>query len=125
MMEGAVVVGLDGEPLYWHMPPGRSTVALPDSRDLWEVLWEHRENLLGVAHSHPGAGLSGPSQTDVTTFAAVESALGRRLTWWITSLDKLVVLRWAGPEPLRYTMQEVQDETQASRWLDELRSISY
>lgn len=124
MMEAAVVVSLDGEPLCWHAPPGRSVAYLPDSRDLWEIIWEHRENLLGVAHSHPGSGRPGPSYEDVTTFAAIESALGRRLTWWITSRDVLVKLWWSGPDPLQYALQ-VQEDDAASKWIDELRRISY
>lgn len=125
MMEAAVVVGLHGEPLHWHSPPGRSTVALPDARDLWDVIWENRENLAGVAHSHPGSGVPGPSYEDVTTFAAIESALGRRLTWWIISQDRVVALVWAGPDKLRYGWREVQDPAESRRWLDQLRKNSY
>jgi hypothetical protein len=125
MMEVGVVVSLDGEPLHWHLPPGRSGASLPDARDLWDVLWEHREHLAGVAHSHPGSGRPGPSREDVTTFAAIEAALGRRLSWWITSQDRVIELRWVGPEKHKYGWREVQADQEPCRWINELRRLSY
>jgi hypothetical protein len=125
MMEAAVVVGLDGNPIHWHSPPGRTSVAIPDTRTLWDVLWENRDNLAGVAHSHPGSGLPGPSLEDVTTFAAVESGLGRRLNWWIISTDRVVHLRWQGPGDLQYAGREVSPASDACRWIAQLHRVSY
>lgn len=96
-IEAGVLVDLDGQPIYWHLPPDRSTVALPDSRELWDVIWENRERVLGFAHTHPGTGMPGPSWEDLTTFEAVERALGKRLVWWILSFDQFVELFWEGP----------------------------
>jgi len=93
-IEAGVVLGQDNEVLYWHLPHTRSGGSLPDSRDLWDVLWENRGVVTGFAHTHPGNGLPGPSYTDVTTFAAVEAGLGKRLDWWILSSDSFVLLRW-------------------------------
>ena len=101
-MEAGIVLGLGGEPLFWHLPPGRSRAGLPDSRELWEAFWENRARLSGFAHSHPGRGLPGPSAEDLTTFAAVEAALGQRLDWWIASEDRLVLGAWRGPVRLAY-----------------------
>ena len=101
-IEAGVLVDLNGEPIYWHLPADRSGGALPDSRPLWDVIWENRDRLLGFAHSHPGSGAPGPSYEDVTTFAAIEAALGERLVWWITSADQFVELRWVGPDKLHY-----------------------
>ena len=100
-IETGVVLDLAGQPLYWHLPPGRSMGGLPDSRNLWDVIWENRDIISGFAHSHPGSGKPGPSHTDVTTFAAIEAALGRRLDWWIVSAEDeaLTLLRWAGVIP--------------------------
>src|SRR6185369_6039063 len=84
-LEAGVVVGYEGEPIFWHLPEGRTAGYLPDSRELWEVIWENRHNVYGIAHSHPGSGLPGPSREDITTFAGIELGLGRRLVWWITS----------------------------------------
>jgi len=135
MMEAAVVVGLDWEPLYWHVPPGRSSVALPDTRDLWDVIWENRRNLLGIAHSHPGSGVPGPSHEDITTFAAIESGLGRDLRWWITSRDRLIELRCAHGHDLMgwerihpkhdYSLRRIRGDGRAQTWLPKLRELSY
>lgn len=123
MMEAAAVISLGGDALAWHSPPGRSSVALPDSRPLWDVIWEHRGNLAGVAHSHPGSGVPGPSHTDVTTFSAIEQGLGRRLDWWIISRDCAILCRWVGPNNLQYGGVQVSPE--ACRWFDNLHRLSY
>lgn len=75
MIEVGVVIGLDFRPRYWHLPPGRTAGSIPDTRSLWDVLWEQRADVAGFAHSHPGSGVPGPSHTDVTTFAAIEAGL--------------------------------------------------
>ena len=90
MIETGVVINVDGEAIYWHQPPGRTAVSIPDTRLLWDVLWEYRKTLWGFAHSHPGSGIPKPSLTDLSTFLAIEQALGRHLSWWITSTEKLI-----------------------------------
>ncbi len=102
MLESAAVIDITGAPIHWHLPAGRSQVALPDSRSLWDVLWAERERLAGVAHTHPGAGMPYPSWEDLTTFSACELGLGRRLRWWIATSSRIAELRWVGPEPYRY-----------------------
>jgi len=121
MKEAGVVIDLQGRPLYWHAPEDRTVGSLPDSHDLWEILWENREILAGFGHSHPGSGQPGPSHTDVTTFAAIESGLGKRLDWWITSSDKMSVCRWVGPGRLTYAPIVLVQEPS---WADRLRAIS-
>lgn len=101
-IEAGVLVDLDCEPIHWHLPAGRHGGALPDSRELWDIIWANRDRLLGFAHSHPGSGTPGPSHEDLTTFAAIEAALGKRLVWWITSQDTFVELCWVGPQRLAY-----------------------
>lgn len=91
-----------GCPLYWHLPQGRSQTYLPDSRDLWEVLWYHREYLGGVAHTHPWSGQANPSSTDLTTFSAVEKGLGLYLTWPIVTFSEVAYFGWVGPGKLDY-----------------------
>lgn len=92
MMETALVFDRTGRTIHWHEPPGRSGGSLPDSRPLWDVLWEHRSaekggtgRLAGVAHTHPWDGPTGASGTDLTTFHAVELGLGQRLVWPIVT----------------------------------------
>ena len=118
MKEAGVVLNLDEWPVFWHAPQQRSGGSLPDSRDLWDVLWEHRDDLAGFAHTHPGSGLPGPSHTDLTTFAAVEAGLGMRLLWWIVSSDHVVVLHWNGQG---YVSERVWNEP---NWVVLLRRLS-
>lgn len=94
MIETAFVFDKDGSIIHWHLPPGRTGGSLPDSRDLWSVMWENRQILGGVAHTHPWSGQPWPSMTDVTTFSACERALGRRLIWPIITFDRIECFRW-------------------------------
>lgn len=120
MIEAGVVVTEKG-PVFWHLPEGRTSGGLPDSRLLWDVLWEHRRAaFLGFAHSHPGSGRPGPSWIDVTTFAAIELGLGRRLTWWITSSNLMVGLHYDGPGKHDYR-DFLVDEPE---WAGKLRDYS-
>lgn len=122
MTEVGVVVDRDGSALYWHLPPGREENILPDDRALWDLMWRHREQILGFAHSHPGRGRPSPSWTDLTTFAAIEAALGRRWVWWITSADRVVSVVWGGRGNHDYTVLDCEDS--AFAWLSELRERS-
>lgn len=130
MMEAGVVIDIEGHPIHWHVPPERSGGALPDSRDLWEVMWEAFQTgkLEGFAHSHPGSGVPGPSLTDITTFVAIEKALGRTLSWWITSSDTAILLRAEKPGvPPFYQRLVATDPTVVVprlTWLPELRRLS-
>jgi plasmid maintenance system antidote protein VapI len=94
MIETAFVFDKDGSIIHWHLPPGRTGGSLPDSRGLWDIMWENREILGGVAHTHPWSGQPWPSMTDVTTFSACERALGRRLIWPIITFDRIECFRW-------------------------------
>jgi hypothetical protein len=122
MIETGVVINKLLRPIHWHLPPGRSGGALPDSLTLWDVIWDQFQEgmLFGFAHSHPGSGVPGPSYTDVTTFAAIEAALGTRIYWWITSDTHVVRLEWRGPDKLSYAATIVE----APSWVDELRRLS-
>jgi hypothetical protein len=119
--EAGVVLDLGGNPLYWHAPQDRSGAYLPDTRDLWCVIWENRDNLSGIAHTHPGSGIPGPSMEDLTTFAAVESGLGQRLVWWIATSDHLRAFTWVGPDRLDY---QVLCDGSSPNWVDQLRELS-
>jgi hypothetical protein len=123
MIETGCVISTSDDVLYWHEPPARTDGSLPDSSRLWQVLWDVFKDgtLLGFAHSHPGNGVPGPSYTDVTTFAAIEAALGTRIYWWITSDTHVVRLEWEGPGKLTYTSTIVDE---APSWVDELRRLS-
>ncbi len=122
MIEVALVFDDAGRTLHWHLPPGRTRASIPDSRTLWEVLWEHRHHLGGVAHTHPWSGRAEPSDVDLTTWSACERALGARLVWPIITFTEEAAFVWSGPGELDYAPQgaeplKVED-------LDELRRKS-
>lgn len=121
MIETGLVIDWRGDALHWHAPADRTSVALPDSHDLWEFLIENVAIVSGFAHTHPGSGVPGPSHTDLTTFAAVEAGLGTRLDWWILSSDSMILVRWEGPGRLDYRDVEV---SQVPHWADEIRRRS-
>jgi Prokaryotic homologs of the JAB domain len=106
-IEAGVVLDVYGAPIYWHSPGHRTTVSLPDSRDLWDVFWKNRQIVSGFAHSHPGTGTPSPSHTDITTFAAVEAGIGRHLSWWILSADEAVLCTWQGPDRHSYNVLRI------------------
>lgn len=97
MIENAFVFSRDGEVIRFHTPAGRTAGSIPDSFDLWELLWKYRNLLGGVAHTHPWNGPSGPSHTDVTTFAACEAGLGQRLIWPVVTFTHVTYCVWVGP----------------------------
>lgn len=122
MLETGVLISKSNEPIYWHLPSGRSSGYLPDTPELWSVIWDNRENVLGFAHTHPGTGIPGPSYEDVTTFAAIEAGLGKRLIWWISSDNELIKLEHGGKDKLSYNSELI---TLDVKWLEDLRSKSY
>lgn len=122
MMEAGVLIDLQGNPIHWHLPPGRSVGYLPDSEDLWQVIWKNKDNISGFAHSHPGIGDPGPSWTDITTFSGIELALGRRLKWWIISSDSIALVEWANKDKYTYTVNKCDDDFV---WLKKLHDVSY
>jgi len=121
-MEAGVVLGPGNEPIHWHAPSDRSVAFLPDSRKLWDVYWEHKDSMVGFAHSHPGSGSPFPSHTDLTTFAANEQGLGKRYDWWIITGTAVGLVRWRGPKRLDYEVWVLLSEE--PEWVDELRRIS-
>lgn len=115
-----MVVAADGTPIHWHVPNDRSAGFLPDSRDLWDVLWENRGRLGGFAHSHPGSGFPSPSHTDVTTFAAIEAALGKKIDWWVVTKDRVGLVVVIPPDA--HGVKVLREDPP---WLGELRRLSY
>lgn len=131
--EAAIVI-IDGRSAFDWTPRGRTAGFLPDGREFWEFLAEHRDELEGVAHLHPGDGWPVASAEDVTTFDAVERGLGQRLDWWIISSDSGVLYRregagygiergWSGwPVP---AFQTRHPEAMPPRWVAHLRSLGH
>ena len=122
MTEAALVFDKQGRTLYWHEPEGATAASLPDSHVLWEVLWQQRERLGGVAHTHPARGRVYPSFTDVTTWAAIEAGLGRKLVWPIVGTDDVRCFRMRGEAPVEIVGDQLK--CWPLEELDELRRRS-
>jgi hypothetical protein len=123
-MEAGYVFDFHGGLIHWHVPPDRSMSALPDSRSLWDVLWKNREILGGVAHTHPFTGVAVPSQTDLTTWAAVEQGLGQRLVWPIVTFSQVGYFTWEGPGRLTYEVMEHRRFRIPRHFIEQLRDLS-
>ena len=107
----------------------RKIAARPDHRSdagtiLWEVLWDNREILGGVAHTHPWSGAAGPSGTDVTTFAAVEKGLGQKLVWPVVTFTEVGYFEWVGPDRLDYAVLEIRRFRIQRSLIEQLRDLS-
>ena len=90
MREMAMVFSHEGKALFWLGPRGHTEGSIPDSEILWQRIWSNRAEIGGVAHTHPWDGKPGPSHTDVTTWDAIERALGKRMLWPIVSMTDVV-----------------------------------
>jgi len=123
VIETAVIVSKTGSPIFWHVPEGVTSGSIPDDRGFWQVIWGHRDVILGIAHTHPGSGPLLPSITDLTTFSAVERGLGQRLNWWIANKDCLAVCQWS-EEQAYATKQLPVTPNSCERWIDDLRRLS-
>lgn len=113
MHEVAMVFDKDGNAIHWSS--GRSA-AVPDSRTMWDIIWENRHKIGGVAHTHPWDGPTGPSGTDVTTWAAIEAGLGKRLLWPIVTMTHVHLFyydeeqkRYVEPPPPPPLLQKAMD----------------
>lgn len=73
--EVCFLIGI-GDVVLWS-DASDSPLALPDSRERWEAIWQHRAELHEIAHSHP-LGPETFSAQDISTMHALDDALGRR-----------------------------------------------
>ena len=125
MIEAGVLLGPNNYVLHWHTPNSRSSGALPDSVDLWQIIWENRAIVTGFAHTHPGSGVPGPSYTDTTTFAAIEAALGKHLNWPILSSDSQVLCLFDNDTgTYGRSILTVELIPKNWDWMDKLRELS-
>ncbi len=82
MREVCFLIGRGGAIL--HADASDDPAALPDSRARWEAIWAHRDALEIIAHSHP-LGPARFSREDLTTMAALDSALGRPVRYIVVA----------------------------------------
>lgn len=59
MQEVALVFDKQGRSLCWHKSKNPNATYIEDSHDLWTFLWDNRNIIGGVAHTHPWTGLRG------------------------------------------------------------------
>ena len=123
-MEAGLVFSFHGDPLYWHTPEDRTSGSLPDSRALWDFLWLHRAIVGGVAHTHPWSGSAAPSNTDVTTFAAIEAGLGERFVWPIVTFTEVKYYTWNGSGRHEYGEMERRRFRLDRNDIERLRELS-
>ena len=88
MREVCFLIGHDGSVLW--ADASTSPVALPDSRDRWEAIWQLRDELAEIAHSHP-VGPSAFSAEDESTMKALDSALGRAVRYSVVAPRSMIV----------------------------------
>jgi hypothetical protein len=73
-----------------------SPAALPDSRARWEAIWNHRDELEVIAHSHP-IGPSAFSAEDESTMEALDSALGKVMRYIVVAPRVTIARTGDGP----------------------------
>jgi proteasome lid subunit RPN8/RPN11 len=66
-----------------------SATAMPDSALRWQAIWRHREQLAIIAHTHP-TGRTEFSAEDLSTFAAIDAALGRPLRYAVVTRHAVI-----------------------------------
>ena len=82
MREVCLLIDRDGRILW--ADASTSAARLPDSRARWEAIWEHRNVLAAVAHSHP-VGPAAFSAEDRSTMTAIDAALGTSLLYFVVA----------------------------------------
>lgn len=123
-IEAAALIHANGrEVLCWHLPDGRTWASVPDTSELLQLLVQHRAEMAGTAHSHPGTGVPGPSWTDITTYSVLEKYFGTRFRHWIASMDRMVLVIWCGPDRYDYAVTAI-DKAEEPPWAEELRCKS-
>jgi hypothetical protein len=80
--EVCFLIGRDGAVLW--ADASDSPAALPDSRARWQAIWDHRDQLEAIVHSHP-MGPAAFSAEDVSTMQAIDSALGRSMRYCVVA----------------------------------------
>ncbi len=93
-----------------------SEAAIPDARERWETIWEHRADIAEIVHTHPGEMLRF-SEEDRTTMEAVEAATGLKFHWSVVTRSGYLS-RWGcrGRNRVR---------KDAPWWLETLRELSF
>lgn len=91
-----------------------SQTRIPDERARWEIIWEHRDEITEIAHSHPGDFLDF-SREDLTTMDAVEAGTGKMFLWSVVTKGGFLSRKGGQDDHHR----------DSPWWLDLMRKLSY
>jgi len=105
------LISAEGEVIY--SDAGDSAASIADSRARWEAIWAYRETIGEIAHSHPIGPLAF-SREDDTTMSALESALGKELTFSVVAPDGMI----------RRQGSSIELVSTEPEWARELRRVS-
>jgi proteasome lid subunit RPN8/RPN11 len=86
-VEVCFLIGHDGTVLWSDR--SASATAMPDSTLRWQAIWRHREQLAVIAHTHP-TGVVAFSDEDLSTFAAIDAALGHALRYAVVTRQAVI-----------------------------------
>ena len=93
-----------------------SATRVPDSQERWHLIWNHREEITEIVHTHPG-GLLDFSQEDLTTMQAVEAGCGCEFTWSIATRTDYRTRHGRNGKD--------EEPADIPWWLDMLRQLSF
>jgi hypothetical protein len=125
--EVAMVFDLDGKAIFWPSPKGNTMGSIEDSHILWDRIWSNRNSIGGVAHTHPWSGAPFPSDTDTTTWRAIERALGKKLIWPIVSMDSIQYFRRFEKDGQEFYQAVAYPHRHTTHWMEniiEMRRLS-
>ena len=91
-----------------------SATKIPDNHERWETIWNHRQEITEIAHTHPGHFLDF-SHEDLTTMQAVEAGTGMKYSWSVVTKDGFLC---------RKNGRDVRRED-SPWWLGLIRKLSY
>jgi len=120
--EVIVLFDLNGKAFHWH-DENAETGYVPDSDDLFDVIWDNRHRFAGFAHTHPWNGSAAPSGMDLTTFEAIEKSLGKRCLWPVVSFTEIMLVV-RNPVTGDFVPFDPNYLTVEFDWIDELRRRS-
>ena len=117
--EVCFLIGENGT-ILWSDASGSAT-SLADSRERWETIWEKRDVLVEIAHSHPTGGAFFSTE-DESTMRALSSALPRPVRFSVVAPERMIARdgdrdEVVTPEPWWANLLRVasgMDETRAS-----------
>jgi len=91
-----------------------SQTKIPDLPERWQTIWNYRNEITEIAHSHPGEFLDF-SHEDLTTMEAVEAGTGKTFTWSIITKSGFLSRKGGTDQP----------HADTPWWLELMRTLSY